>query len=57
MKRYFQCWKCGAIIESESDQNPMCVASAPYRTSGICGGGSIEITKDEYDKIYKKLKI
>jgi hypothetical protein len=56
-KRYFKCYKCGALTETDNGEkaNFMCCASMPVRISGICGGGfSIEITKDEYTSTIKK---
>ena len=58
-KRYFKCWKCGAITYTENNEDPNCVCTAPMavRTSGICGGSfSIEITKKEYEETLKEFK-
>ena len=55
-KRYWKCWKCGAVGYTEGElveNNPstMCCAPMPVRTSGICGGSfSIEITEQEYNE-------
>jgi len=50
-KRYFKCFKCGALTYTEDGGIPeiCCTASMAVRTSGICGGAfSIEISEDEY---------
>ena len=53
-KRYFQCWKCGAVgytIDGSSPQNTVCCSPMVIRTSGICGGSfTIEITEQEYNE-------
>ena len=60
-KRYFKCWKCGSLAYTESGYDAfMCVQPCFYRTSGICGGEYIKISKEEYinklDEQNKKAK-
>ena len=47
--RYFLCNKCGnsiLFVPDEEGAGGMCMESAPYRSSGICGGGfTIELIK------------
>lgn len=48
---YGRCIKCGCIVQSESRSSlreAICVSEAPYRISGICGGGYYEISKKEF---------
>lgn len=46
--KYYKCNKCGSSI-TVNDKNVLCTTSAPYRTSGICGGSiSVEISEEEY---------
>ena len=55
-KRYWKCWKCGAVgfTEGELINNPpkaMCCAPMPVRKSGVCGGSfNIEINEQEYNE-------
>jgi len=52
MKRYFKCWKCGALTFTENGKEVegfMCTMPMACRTSGVCGGAfSIEISEEEY---------
>lgn len=52
-EKYYKCSKCGAVCHGLNDfdaKGTGCTASAPWRTSGICGGSfTIPINKAEYD--------
>jgi len=55
MKRYFKCFKCGAVTYTTDGSVPdfACPATMSVRISGICGGYFIEIKKKEYNNIIK----
>ena len=46
---FWKCWKCGESI-SHGEYPGICTAPFALRTSGICGGGFKEITKEEYSE-------
>ncbi len=55
MEKYYRCWKCGSITKGEKNKGTMCVMSAPYRISGICGGSlSEEISEEVYKALIEK---
>lgn len=53
---YWKCYKCGTVgyTEKGADGSVTCVAPMPVRTSGICGGGYVEITEQEYNELKNK---
>ena len=55
MKRYWKCWKCGSFVTTKEISPLVCTAPMIVRTSGICGGGFVELTEELY-KLAKEVE-